>query len=90
MEILILNDGTQVNGHILPNGDDRIIFVYLDGMSLVDGFTLFTDPEKAKRITANFYGQETVYEGFTELTSISSEYGNCNITMKRGEVDVAN
>lgn len=88
MEKLILNDGTQVNGHILPNGDDRIIFVYIDKMSLAEGFVLFSDPEKTKRIVANFYGEETVYEWFTELTSISSEFGNCNITMKRGEIDV--
>lgn len=83
MEVLILNDGTNVNGHILDSGDGQTIFVYLDGMSIVSGVTLFADPEKTGRITAVNHGEEHIYEGYTEIWSASHEYGNCNIVMRR-------
>lgn len=83
MEVLILNDGTEITGHILDNGDGIMIFVYLDGKTVVEGVTLFSDPEKTKKITANRYGEVRVYEGYTELWSASHEYGNCNLVMKK-------
>lgn len=85
METLTLNDGTVLNGHILESGNGFVIFVYLDGMSLAQGYTLFSDSENTSRIVAMSYGNEHIYEGFTELTAINSEYGNCNIMMQRGE-----
>ena len=84
METLTLNDGTVVNGHILDNGDGRTIFVYLDGMTVVQGVMLFSDPARSKRITAFNHGEEHVYEGYTEIEYASREYGNCNLTMRRG------
>lgn len=83
MEILILNDGTEVNGHILDGGDGTMIFVYLDGKTVFEGVTLMT-PERAGRITALYHGDERIYEGFTEIWSVSHEFGNCNLVMKRG------
>lgn len=84
METLTLNDGTEVNGHIIENGDELTIFVYLDGKTIIEGVTLFSDPEKTKRITALNHGEEQIYEGYTELWSASHEYGNCNLVMKKG------
>lgn len=83
MEILILNDGTEVNGHIMEDGDGMKIFVYLDGKSVIEGVMLFT-PERASRITARNHGEVHVYEGYTDLWSASHEYGNCNLVMKKG------
>lgn len=85
-QTLTLNDGTVVDGHILDNGDGLIIFVYLDGMNLADGFALFSVPGRTKVITANSYGAVHQYEGFTHLSSISDEYGNCNIVMKKAVI----
>ena len=82
MEVLILNDGTEVNGHILDSGDGRSIFVYLDGKTVVEGVTLFSDRNKTSRITATNHGEEHVYTGFTELYSASHEFGNCNLVMR--------
>jgi hypothetical protein len=84
METLTLNDGTVVNGHILDNGDGQAIFVYLDGMSIVQGVTLFSDPVRTCRITAMNHGTESVYEEYTELWAASQEYGNCNLVMRKG------
>lgn len=83
MEILLLNDGTEVNGHILDGGDGRTIFVYLDGKTVIDGVILFADPEKSRHIVAINRGVEHTYDGYTELYSASHEYGNCNLVMKR-------
>lgn len=84
MEVLTLNDGTTVNGHILDGGDGQTIFVYLDGMSVVEGVILFSDAEKTRKITAMNHGEEHIYEGFTELWSASHEFGNCNLVMRKG------
>lgn len=83
METIRLNDETEVNGHILESGDGRFIFVYLYGMSLADGFVLFSDPDRTVHIEAMNHGNQHVYEGYTEITSISTEFGNCNLTMKK-------
>ena len=85
MEILTLNDGTEVNGHILDGGDGQTIFVYLDGMSIVQGVTLFSDSDKTCKIVAISYGTEHVYNDYTELWSASHEFGNCNLVMRKVE-----
>lgn len=82
MEILILNDGTKVTGHILEDADGMMIFVYLDGKTVVEGVLLMT-PERASRILAKNHGEEHVYEGYTEIWSVSHEYGNCNLVMRK-------
>lgn len=83
MEILILNDGTEVNGHILDGGDGQTIFVYLDGKTVIEGVLLFSDIEKISRITEHNHGEEHIYEGYTELWSASHEFGNCNLVMRK-------
>ena len=85
--MLILNDGTQVRGHILPDGEGLKIFVYLDGMSIAEGFTMFSYPGRTEKIISKNGEDETVYEDYTELWAINNEYGNCNITMKRGDAN---
>ena len=84
MEVLILNDGTNVNGHIIDSGDGQTIFVYLDNMSVIAGVMLFSDAEKTAKITAMNHGVEHIYEGFTEIWSASHEFGNCNLVMRKG------
>lgn len=84
MEILILNDGTEVNGTILESGDGQTIYVYLDGKSVTEGVVLFSDTAKTRRITAHNHGNKHIYEGYTELWSASHEFGNCNLAMKKG------
>ena len=81
METLTLNDGTVVNGHCFE--DDMNLFVYLDEMSLVDGFGLFKEPGRTQRIVALNHGNEHIYDGYTEIYSASHENGNCNLVMRR-------
>lgn len=83
METITLNDGTVVNGHILEDGYGQMIFVYLDGMNLMQGFMLMSDSAKTSVMTAENHGVEHVYNGFTEIISINSEFGNCNLTMRK-------
>ena len=83
METLTLNDGTVVNGHILDSGDGQSIFVYLDSMNILQGVMLFSDAEKTINITAMNHGNEHVYYGYTILWSVSAEYGNCNLVMRK-------
>ncbi len=85
METLTLNDGTVVNGHCFE--DDRNLFVYLDKMTVVQGVTLFGDPEKSSHIVAMNHGKEHVYDGYTEIYSASHEFGNCNLVLRKAEVN---
>ncbi len=84
MRTIRMNDGTTVPGYILPNGDGRAIFVYLTGMSLAEGYALMTNTAKTSQMTT-VYGEEdqNTYTGYTEITAINSEYGNCNLTMRK-------
>ena len=82
-EQLTFADGSTVEGHVLPDGMGIRIYVYLDGMSLADGYTLMNDPEKTGTITALNHGETTVYEGYTEIIAISTEFGNCNVVMRK-------
>lgn len=84
-EQLTLNDGTVINGHCIPV--DGSLFVYLYGKSLTEGFALFSDKEKISRITEDSYGHEYVYEGYTEIFSVSAEYGNCNLVMRKADAN---
>ena len=83
METLTLVDGTVLTGHILPGSDDRMIFVYLDGMALAQGYAIFSDANRISTITEMNHGTEHIYTGYTVITAINSEYGNCNITLRR-------
>lgn len=82
METLTLNDGTVINGHILEGGEGSI-FVYLDGMTILQGVTIFSDEENVSHIVANNHSVETVYDGYTEIKNASHEFGNCNLVMRR-------
>ena len=89
METVTLNDGTVLAGHILENGDNRIIFVYLDGLSLVEGVTYFSDPERTSVIHTMNHGTEKVYIGYTDLYSASREYGNGHLVLRKADANVA-
>ena len=89
METLILNDGTELTGHILESSDGMSIFVYIDKMSVVNGVMLFSDPEKTEVITAMNHGEEHVYRGYTQVYAASHEYGNCNLVMRKADVSAS-
>ena len=84
METITLNDESVVNGHILDGGDGRTIFVYLDRMSIADGFRIFSDQDRTVHMVAMNHGVQHTYDGYTEIVAVNSEYGNCNLTMRKG------
>jgi len=45
--------------------------------------TLFSDPEKTKKIVAMNHGSKHTYKGYTEIYSASHEFGNCNLVMRK-------
>ena len=80
MEQLTLNDGTSVPGHCIEDGDT--LFMYLDGKTVVEGINLISG--KTARIEEENHGNHHTYLGYTEITAVSNEYGNCNIVLKKG------
>ena len=87
VQTITLNDGTVWEGHIMDGGDGIMIFVYMTGMDLLTGVSLFSNPERTGRILFTSYGHEYIYEGYTVIWSVSAEFGNCNLTMKKGRAN---
>lgn len=83
-EYLILNNGTKVpDAHCLEDGIN--LFVYITGEAeLMSILQLFSVPENTQVIKASRYGEEATYTGYTELYSMSREYGNINLVMRKG------
>lgn len=59
------------------------LFIYLDNMSMIEGFPILSNPGNLAVIHENSYEHERDYAGYTVLQSISGEYGNCNAVLVR-------
>ncbi len=84
-EFLILNNNAKIrDAHCLQ--DDANLFVYITGEAdLMQVLQLFSVPKNTKKIKASRFGEESVYVGYTQLYSMSREYGNINLVMKKEE-----
>ena len=72
-EILQLNDGTELEGHMIES--DKRLFLYIQNKTLAEAFALLNDPEKTKIIKGIRYGSEQTIRGYKALWSISRETG---------------
>lgn len=88
METILLANGTLIEDAHCMETNGRL-FVYISNQTdLRRFFDLFMEPRNTRIIEADRYGDKTTYEGYTYLYSLSREYGNINIVMKRGDADV--
>ena len=82
-EKLTLNDGTELEGHLIET--DIRLFVYVWNRSLGDVFALLNDPEKTKKIVEERFGQSKTVKGYKRLMSISDEgNGMVSASLKKG------
>lgn len=72
-EKLILNDGTEIAGHLLET--ETRLFVYVYELTLAEAFEVLNEPEKTAKIEAEQYGQQKTVRGYNHLVSISEEAG---------------
>lgn len=70
-ENLILNNGTELAGHLLET--ETRLFVYVYGTTLGALFPLLNDPEVTEKIEWNRYGTTGTVSGYRKLKSISDE-----------------
>lgn len=81
MQTVTLNNGRVIeNAHIVQM--EERLFVYCDGLDIKTGFDAFY--QNTDTLVANSYGETHVYNGYSVLYSVSAEYGNCNISLKKG------
>lgn len=73
-EKLTLNDGTELNGHLIET--ETRLFLYVYDMQMDEVFNLLYDPEKTKKIVAERGGEKTTVKGYKVLMSISVETSN--------------
>lgn len=76
-----LNDGTVIDNARAIESNDRL-FVYCDGLDIKTGFDKFY--ENTMTVVAESYEERRVYTGYGVLYSVSAEYGNCNVALKKG------
>lgn len=72
-EKLILNDGTEIAGHLIETSG--VLLLYMYDITFEKAFELLNDPEKVKKIKAERYGSITTIRGYKELYTITKEIG---------------
>lgn len=72
-EKLIMNDGTEIAGHLLEAAG--VLFLYMYGITFEEAFELLDNPENVKKIKAERYGEFKTVRGYKELYTISKEDG---------------
>lgn len=63
--IIRLNNGTELSGNALE--DDGILWVDVFGVAFADCVSDFLNAGNLQTITAEEYGAENVYDGYTHL-----------------------
>lgn len=81
MEKLILNNGDELQGHLIESNGR--LFLYMQGITLAEAFGLLIEPENTKVIKEERYGRETTVRGYTNLYSISNENGLICAALKK-------
>jgi len=76
-EYIVLADGTEIAPCHILQMTDREIIVYVNGTHTIEEmFNWFSNPEATATITANRFGTETEYAGYTELFAMRIENSN--------------
>lgn len=70
-EKLILNDDTEIQGHLIET--ESRLFLYMYNITLAEAFNLLIDPEKTETIRWERYGETGTIEGYRKLMSMSVE-----------------
>ena len=73
-EKLILNNGTEIDGHLIEMNDR--LFLYIYNLTLAEVFELLIVPENTMEIISIQYGQESTVRGYDHLSAISEETVN--------------
>lgn len=61
------------------------LWIYLQGVSIADAFSAFSDPAKTATITFIYGEMSDVYEGFTEIRTLSVDVdGVTSVCMVKG------
>ena len=82
-ELLILNEGTVLNGYCILDGAN--LFVYLYESTMEQAYPILSDRQKTCIIRAEQYGETAYYEGYDHLYCISEEIGGMvSAILKRG------
>ena len=81
-QTLTLNDGTVLAGHAFEV--DGVLYVYIDSGTLKSVFPLLSERSKTAVITAEDYGSERTYEGYTKLFALREETdGTVNACLRK-------
>lgn len=82
---LVFSDGTRLTG-CGYGYYDRVLWLYLGGMTMLEAFPIVSDPEKTQKIEY-FSGEILIdsFEGFTEITAMSVTEGTVTVGLIQQE-----
>lgn len=83
-EYLVMADGTRVADAYVVDLGEAGIAIYAESIPTVrDAWAIFGDPEKTVVIHSYQYGEETVWEEYTEPAAIQAMPAAIQICLKR-------
>lgn len=71
MEKLILNDGTEISGHLITVGD--AVVLYMRDFGFQAAFNALVDPNNVKSIKWERNGEKGTVKGFKHLYTLTEE-----------------
>lgn len=80
-EKLILNDGTELTGHLIET--ETRLFLYIYNLSLEEVFDLLKVVDNTKVIKWEQYGNRGTVRGYKKLMSISVEQDLISASLKK-------
>lgn len=82
-EQLILSNGAVLNySHAIASGGELDLYVADPGVTMDILYGLLSKPENTARITARRYGDEAVYDGYTDFYTITRERDQITAALK--------
>ena len=81
-EKLILNDGTELTGHLVDA--DGTLFLYIFDSDLKSAFLLLCEPENVKTIKWQKDGTKGTVKGYKTLFLIADVNGMIDARLKKG------
>lgn len=85
MQIVTLNDGTELENSYAAETLDNLFLYISNGMSMLQVLMLMADPSKTEEITYTAGENTTVYSGYTVVQGITQEHGGMiSVVLRRG------
>lgn len=82
-ETILLNNGMLIENVQCLESSGQLFLFLVGRTEFQTWLDLFDNPDNTEIIVATRYGEDTTYTGYTNLFSMSKEYGNINLVLRK-------